>query len=249
VEAVRKYGKECVTLINHDISSQVEDEDIKRFKREAAEYIGLPLTYANAKDFQTLTPIKVALSLGCFQFQTGKAFCTKVLKTLPFMDYLKRNCKLKEDYCIIYGFDADETERINRRSTFMHSMGYKTEYPLAKWERTIANIEEIGIKRPNIYQRFKHANCIGCLKAGKQHWYAVYCLRRDIFEEVKQAEEMIGYSIINGAYLRDLEPLYNEMLNVKQICPNDNTPQQTFWARVEKVMPEQITLFPCDCLI
>ena len=39
IEAVRKYGKENVILLNHDISKEVEHEDIKRFKKR----INIPL--------------------------------------------------------------------------------------------------------------------------------------------------------------------------------------------------------------
>ena len=81
----------------------------------------------------------------------------------------------------------------------MRSMGYKTEYPLANWERTIFNTEEIGISKPVTYRIYKHANCIGCLKAGRQHWYVVYCLRPDIFN-LKEAEKEIGYSIIKDVF-------------------------------------------------
>ena len=52
VEAVRRYGKDNVILLNHDISSKVEHEDIKRFKQEVADYLGLSITYANADNFE-----------------------------------------------------------------------------------------------------------------------------------------------------------------------------------------------------
>ena len=38
IEAVRRYGKDKVILLNHDMSPKVEHEDIKRFKREVADY-------------------------------------------------------------------------------------------------------------------------------------------------------------------------------------------------------------------
>lgn len=43
IEAVRKVGKENVILLNHDISIEVEDRDIKRFKQEVADYLGCGL--------------------------------------------------------------------------------------------------------------------------------------------------------------------------------------------------------------
>ena len=127
------------------------------------------------------------------------------------------------------------------------SMGFKSEYPLADWNRTIEKTEDIGINRPVTYKVWKHANCIGCLKAGRQHWYCVYCLRPDIFEEARQAEETIGYSIIKGAYLGELEPKFKEMREDKSICPNDKENSGSFWARVDSTFPEQMTLMPCDC--
>ena len=43
IEVVRKFGKENVVLLNHDISPKVEDADAKRFKKEISNYLGLPM--------------------------------------------------------------------------------------------------------------------------------------------------------------------------------------------------------------
>lgn len=247
VETVRKYGKENVILLNHNISSEVEHEDIKRFKQEVADYLQLPITYANMDGYEKMTPIDIAIKLKGFQFAVGRALCTYNLKTKPFYNYLEKHCKNKENYTILYGFDQDEEHRIFRRTDILRSMGFKTEYPLAYWNRTILDIEEIGIKHPVTYRVYKHANCIGCLKAGRQHWYAVYCMRPDIFEKAKRAEMEIGYSIIKDISLVDIEPKFKEMREQKQICPNDKMDSQTFWAKVEQILPDQLSLIPCDC--
>lgn len=193
VEAVRRYAKENVILLNHDISSNVEHGDIKRFKQEVADYLQVPITYANMEDFEELDPINVSLKLGGFKFNNSPALCTYNLKTKPFQEWLEDNYpvakgEIREDIVVLYGFDIEEKTRINRRVGIMATMGYRTDYPLALWGRTIKNIEEIGIQRPITYEQFKHANCIGCLKAGRQHWFLVYCTRRDIFERAKQAD-------------------------------------------------------------
>ena len=245
IETVRKHGKENVILLNHDISSHVEHEDIKRFKQDISNYCGIPITYANADDFEKMTPLEVCEKIGAFSLGTGRAFCTYELKTKPFYKWLENNAE-KGDH-IVYGFDEDETDRIGRRAAIIRAMGYVPEFPLAYWERTIEHTEDMGIARPKTYKIYKHANCIGCLKAGKQHWYAVYCLRPDIFEEAKQAEKQIGYSIIKGTYLQDLEPKFHEMKFDKYICPSEKLNAQDFWARVEKIMPGEMTMFPCDC--
>ena len=38
IETARRYGAENVILLNHDINPKVEDADIKRFKKEVADY-------------------------------------------------------------------------------------------------------------------------------------------------------------------------------------------------------------------
>ncbi len=252
VEAVRKYGKKNVILLNHDISSKVEHQDIKRFKNEVAEYLDLSITYANMDDFEELTPIRVCRKLGIFQAQAGQALCTYNLKTKPFYDWLEKRYPAdqiheRDDIRIVYGFDGAEMHRVQRKIGIMATKGYKCDFPLIR-ERTITNIEEIGIARPLTYKVFHHANCIGCLKAGKQHWYVVYCLRPDIFKEAIEAEKEIGYSIIEGHFLEDLIPKYEEM-KLKNICPNDRENPASFWAKVNSILPEQISFLPCDCAV
>lgn len=84
IEVVRKYGKENVVLLNHDINQSVENEDIKRFKREVAEYLGLPITFANHKDFETKDQFDIALERKGFKFGHDSVQCTFKLKTEPF---------------------------------------------------------------------------------------------------------------------------------------------------------------------
>lgn len=244
IEAVRKHGKEDVILLNHNISAEVEHEDIKRFKQEVADYLGIEITYANMDGWESMTPINCMIKGGGNTF--GLIHCTSMLKTKPFYKWLKEYCQDKENYTILYGFDAEEEDRIYRRRTNLRAMGYKAEFPLAEWNRTILATEEVGIARPITYKIFKHANCIGCLKAGRQHWYVVYCLRRDIFDKAMQAEKQIGYSIIKGIFLEDLIPIYEDIKS-KGICPNDKENSQTFWARVNATIPEQESFLPCDC--
>lgn len=246
IEAVRKYGKERVVLLNHDISSKVEHEDIKRFKQDVADYLDLPITYANADGFEDLTPLEVSRRRKGFSVGNHQTFCTYYLKTQPFCKFLEAIPKSKSVH-IAYGFDAEETNRIYRRESIIRSMGYYPVFPLADWERTIEKTEEVGITRPVTYKIFRHANCIGCLKAGKQHWYCVYCMCPDIWEEAKETEAELGYSIINGTYLDELELQFREMRDDKGICPSEKMNHQAFWAEVDRRMPGEQTLMPCDC--
>lgn len=253
IEAVRKAGKENVILLNHNISPEVEHKNIKRFKRDIADYLDIPITPANMEGWENMTPLKVVRKAKAFQVDAGRALCTSKLKTEPFYKWLGENFPVEEgemrkDVTILYGFDKNESDRIQRRTGIMGMKGYKTDYPLALWKRTIETCEDIKIKRPVTYKVFKHANCFGCLKAGMQHWYVVYCLRPDIFAEAIEAEAEIGYSIIEGIFLEELVPKYIEMQS-KGICPNDKMNSQSFWSKVNNTLPEQMSLFPCECML
>lgn len=254
IETVRKHGKEDVILLNHDISPEVEHKDIKRFKEDISNYLDIPITFANMEAWETKTPLRVCKEIGAFGVYGQPALCTNRLKTEPFKKWLKQNFPVKQgeitkEMTAVYGFDRNEPDRITRRTGFMAVLGYATEYPLATLERSIEKIEDIGISRPSTYKLYRHANCIGCLKAGKQQWYIVYCTRLDIWEEAKETEKAIGYSILKDVYLEDLENEFYEMKYKKFICPDEKTPPATFWAKVNSVMPGQINLMPCECAV
>ena len=253
IECARRAGKENVILLNHNISEEVEDKDIKRFKQEIADYLGIKITYANMEGWETKTPLRICRELGGFKFGNGPVLCTTKLKTEPFHKWLKDNypCKkgeIREDIVIIYGFDLEEKARIQRRSSIMATMGYKTDYPLAFWNSTIKNTEEIGIARPNVYGLHRHANCIGCLKAGMQSWYLVYCLYPNLWKEAKETENEIGFSILKDKFLEDLEPKFKKM-KCQGIVPTEKIKSKTFWSKVERELQEdgQISWFPCEC--
>jgi len=253
IEAVRKHGKDNVCLLNHNISPKVEHEDIKRFKEEVANYLGIEITYANMEGWEEKTPLDVCRDKSAFKVQKNNALCTYALKTEPFLNWLKTyypatTGEIRDDVTLLYGFDKDEPDRIIRRNSHMGTLGYKTEFPLAFWERTIDVTEEIGIKRPSTYEIWKHANCIGCLKAKKQHWYLVFCLRPDIWEEAKLAESEIGFSIIKDNFLDELECQFKRMRD-KGIIPTEKIKYQTFWAAVKKEIPEEEMRLPCECAI
>ncbi len=253
IEAVRKHGKENVILLNHDICSRAEHPDIKRFKHEVADYLGLAITPVNMDGWEDKDPLDICMEIKAFKVDNGTALCTNRLKTEPFDRWLKANYpsvpfEPRDDVCILYGFDTNETDRIQRRIGVLLSKGYKSDYPLAYWERTIQSTEEIGIARPITYQLYRHANCIPCLKAGKQQWYIVYCTEPEKWEKAKQAEEVIGYSILKGVYLKDLECKFGTMKRAG-VIPTQKIGFQRFWADVRKALPDDIDNKPCECAI
>lgn len=240
VETVIRHGRRNTVLLNHDISSKVEDEDVKRFKREVADYLEVPIVYANREDFQAATPLSLCRQKKMLRFGKGNSICTYYLKTEPFCKWLSDNYPVRQgavsgEITLVYGFDASEPHRIIRRRNHLLRQGYLSEYPLAEGNLVVQDIRDMGICLPRTYHVAKHANCKGCLKAGRQHWYMVYCMWPDIFEEAVYTEEVVGYSIINGYFLRELEPLFSAM-KAEGIRPGDNECSALFWARVRRIL-------------
>ncbi len=253
IAVARKYGTENTILLNHDISERVESSDIKRFKAQVSNYLGIPITYANIKDLpseQLPDQFDVVVDAAAFKVGTGTELCTSRLKTEPFMKWLKESAPNK-DCVIYYGFDKDEPARIQRRSSILGQLGYKTDYPVALWpEGVISSTKDIGIEPPMQYESFKHANCIGCLKAGKQHWYIVYCTRPDIWSKAKWAEDEIGYTILRESTLEALEPVFADMKRLG-VPATEHIEANSFWAGVRRAGVDTNTendRKPCECL-
>ena len=248
IEAVRRYGKENVILLNHGICPRVEDADIERFRQEVAAYLGLQITPCNMEGHETKDQFDICVEIKAFHAGTpGSELCTNRLKTRPFMEWLAENYPVKKgcqrkDITILYGFDPNEVQRINRRKSILQKQGYVADFPLAWENRTIMSTEEIGIKRPSHYETFCHANCKGCLKGGKQHWYVTYCLFPEIFAKAKWAEEQIGHSILNQrqGFLKDLEPEF-ESLKESGLPATEKIKSQTFWAMARTLRKENAT--------
>ena len=238
--AAKKYGAENVVLLNHDINGHVEQECTKQLKKDVADYLGLDITYANHKNWDTATPISVCIDAGAWKVGSGAILCTSRLKTSPFKKWMLANDPECENV-YIYGLDSDEPTRITRRSQVMGSMGYKTEYPMTWPKEEIVSLESIGIDPGSVYKTFNHSNCVGCLKAGWQHWYIVYCTRQDIWEEAKYGEDEIGYAIHKDkdgpVYLEDKESLFDAMV-AAGVAPTEKIKPQTFWAAAKKAVKQ-----------
>lgn len=202
IEVTRRFGKENVILLNHDINPKKENADIKRFKKEVARYLGIDITFQNHKGLigdDIPNQFDVCREAGAITSQDGNAICTAKLKTEPFDKYLRINnfnTLFGEQVTVYYGFDLVEKARIKRRVGILSGMGYKSDYPLAFWkERTIYSTREIGIEPPLTYSVWKHANCTGCLKGGILHWYVTFVHDREGFNEASQLEIDLDYSV------------------------------------------------------
>lgn len=204
-----RYGTGDMILLNHNISGFVESADIKRFKKEVAAHLQLPITYANIKGISEESELpdqfQVCVDAGAIvNPRTFDAICTSRLKTEPFYAFLAEKFPAggdaslfpAEDVILYYGFDKKEMHRVNRRSQLLGMMGYKTDFPSALWDEVkFTSTHQIGIIPPATYELWLHANCIGCLKSGLLHWYVVYVHRPDIYARGVWMEEETGYTV------------------------------------------------------
>ncbi len=259
---VRRFGKDAVTLLNHDINPNVEDADVKRFKAEVAAALGMVITQANYKGLPAAElpdqfDISLKNSSGGFGFKqpgTGNAFCTHDLKTKPFDAYLAVH-HTPGTATIYYGFDDDEQPRIARRRMILSAKGYDTCFPLAEWPDTLESITALGIAPPLGYGTYKHANCAGCLKGGMQHWYVTYCHRPDVYQKASGTEERLGYSILSDSRGGTKKPLFLSALaepfarmKCAGVPSSEHYPEAKFQRYLKQYRLPEISLFaPCEC--
>ncbi|MFC5402305.1 hypothetical protein [Cohnella soli] len=246
-EVVKRFGPENVILLNHDISANVEDTDIKRYKIELASALGVPITYANMESWEVMDQFDVCLQAKAFKAGMHP-ICTSRLKTRPFERWLKENYPAdpetgRQEHAIIYyGFEAKEQARIDRRTRIMNEKGYAVEFPVANWAGCIKSTREIGVEPPHTYEVWKHANCIGCLRAGRQHWYVVYCRRPDIWEKAKITEAAIGYSILRidnePVFLKEMEDQFRAMKEAGIEATEKVSPTR-FWRETKRILKER----------
>jgi hypothetical protein len=240
IAVVKKYKKENCILLNHAINPYIEPEDITDFGYKISNYLGMHITYANYKGYDASqiesipNQFDVCETAGSFINPANRQYlCTNRLKTKPFHDWLENNFPIGKNIMIYYGFAIGEENREERRCDIMCSMGYDTRYPLIREGVSGELYEETGISKPKHYNVFNHGNCKGCLKAGKQHWYAIYCLYPEVFQRAKLSEKRIGYSIKKEGYMKDFEIEFNKMrdLGIEQ---TEKIQHQKFWKDVKK---------------
>lgn len=255
---VRRYGKEDVVLLNHNIHQSKEDADVKRFKLEVSAALGVPITYANYQGLpEDELPDQFDISVTAKAFKnpgTGDALCTHRLKTNPFNDFLAQHYP-PGTATIYYGFDDDEQHRIARRRMILSAKGYPTCFPLAEWHDTLESSTQLGIAPPLTYSTYKHANCAGCLKGGIQHWYVTYCHRPDVYEKAEATEQRLGYSILSDArggtkkplFLKDLREVFARM-QCAGLPDTEHYPEHKFKRYLKQYRLPEISLFaPCEC--
>ena len=76
LNVAERFGNKDILLVNHDISPNVEHEDIKRFKQQVADYIGIPITFVNSKH---LPKDQFDVCIDAKAFKVGNGFTTGLI--------------------------------------------------------------------------------------------------------------------------------------------------------------------------
>jgi len=123
----------------------------------------------------------------------------------------------------VHGFEWNAKE-ITRALDYAMDFPYTNPiYPLIESKLTKENCAQIlidaGIKLPVMYELgYNNNNCIGCVKGGKGYWNKIRIDFPEVFEQMAQAERIVGHSCINGVFLDELNP--NDGKTPRPIVPN-----------------------------
>lgn len=186
-KVVDQVGSSNVILLFTD--TLTEDEDLYRFIDETTKFLGATLV-ALAEGRNVWEVFKDVRYLG----NSRIAPCSRVLKQEPAMKWVKENFK-PEEVKLYIGIDWTEDHRLKK--VIENWQPYKIYAPLCEEpylmkEEMLIELDNIGIKRPRLYEYgFSHNNCGGfCVRAGQAHFANLYeCLPdRYIYHEQKELE-------------------------------------------------------------
>jgi len=189
VACVEKFGKENTVLLFAD--TNIEDEDLYRFKDETTALLGCELvTLNNGK-----TPFDVFKEVKLMG-NTRVDPCSENLKRKPLNTWFTTNFKPDEAEMHL-GIDYAESHRLAGVKARMQPWVYRS--TLIEDERIIAKdfSLQFGIKPPRLYSwGLGHNNCGGfCVKAGLGHYKALYAASPSRYKEFEKQEQDVYDSI------------------------------------------------------
>jgi len=133
--------------------------------------------------------------------------CTRALKKQVRLKFQK------PDDIIIFGYTAEEEERLNDFIDQNNEVPVRApliENGITK-EEALAMIERAGIELPEMYKLgYEHNNCIGCVKGGMGYWNKIRVDFPVEFKRMADLEKEKGYTVLKDKsgpiYLHDLDP-------------------------------------------
>ena len=197
--------KLAISEIDLIVYTHIDDQhpDTMRFVKDCKRWFGKPVEIMQSR-FKT---VDEACRYASFVRGPSGAPCTRILKRDVRKQFERENAgRLR----VVWGLDCEEIGRMDRIRDSMPD--HEHLFPLADKRISKAHAHEIlkasGIKRPAMYEMGYHNNnCVGCVKGGAGYWNKIRVDFPDVYESRNKLERLIGYSIIKGAYLDELDPL------------------------------------------
>jgi len=185
--AVEKFGaSECILLF---ADTQNEDEDLYRFLREGAAFLGAKLVEVKSEfDMDSLINRMGAIP------SSRMGFCTRELKQVPANNWVKDNAP---DALQVFGISWDED---HRRAGLVRRLGADKvwcplcEPPYLFSHQMMDEVRACGIEPPRLYaEGFAHNNCGGaCVKAGHGAWAHLLKARPETYAKWEAREARVS---------------------------------------------------------
>ena len=193
----QKYHENTILLFHNTFA---EHPDADRFRKQVADYIGLPITeISDGRDLWQLIDDNHCLPSSFIPF------CSRILKQEQAEKYYKT---MKEDFILYIGYGPDEWRRIQRQTARIEHSGKKVKYPLV--ENNITNEQAKNIIKneweiclPEPYKHLKHNNCIPCFKGGAGHFKRVWRYYPGYFQKAVEKERQIGNTVFKNKSLTE----------------------------------------------
>jgi hypothetical protein len=173
-----------------------------RFVKDCEVWFGKSVEIMQSR-FKT---VDEACRYASFVRSPNGAPCTRILKRDVRKKFEKEHPGRMR---VVWGMDQTETDRIERLRESMPE--HEHTFPLLdqKIPKEVAHqiLKASGIKRPAMYDLgYRNNNCVGCVKGGMGYWNKIRVDFPEVFAARNRLERLIGYSIIKGAYLDELDP-------------------------------------------
>ena len=211
-----KYGTDHLKLLFTD--TLIEDEDLYRFLREAAEDVGGELVWIK----EGRTPWEVFRDVRMLGNSRVDP-CSRILKREIAKKWVHDNYPDPETVRLWLGMNWDEEHRLTRAAHYWEP--YKVgsllmESPWLIQQQLLTQLTEAGIEMPRLYTLgFPHNNCGGgCIKAGHAHFRHLLNKLPEVYAEwEKKEQEMRDYLQRDVAILRDRRGGKSTPLTLKQL--------------------------------
>ena len=193
----QKYPQDTILLFNNTFS---EHPDADRFRKQVANYIGLPITeISDGRDLWELIDDNKCLPSNMIPF------CSRILKQEVSEKYYK---SLTDDFILYLGYDVKEGRRIQRQTARIEHAGRPVKYPLMENgldNDTIKDIikNEWKICLPEPYKYLRHNNCIPCFKGQKGHFKRIWRYYPEYFQKAIDKEIQIGSTVLKEKSLTE----------------------------------------------